>query len=163
MYSQHILIGHLYSLTFTQATNDIKRQELLDAEQIKLQQMQLDHDNIVSSLRKDINRLREELQKSHEETLKIKDQAEMKSKQDAEVIKDKEELNTALSRQIIAKDTAVEQLERDKISTRKEIEQVQSRLKELTLDGCSLLEDGESNVRRKISLVGGLRLSTGEI
>ena len=157
------MIGLIYLFTLTQATNDIKRQELFDAEQIKLQQMQLDHDNIVSNLREDINRLREELQKSQEETLNIKDQAEMKSKQDAEAIKDKEELNAALSRQIIAKDTAVEQLERDKISTRKEIEQVQNRLKELTLDGCSLLEDGESNIRKKISLVGGLRLSTGKI
>ena len=63
------MIGLIYLFTLTQATNDIKRQELFDAEQIKLQQMQLDHDNIVSNLREDINRLREELQKSQEETL----------------------------------------------------------------------------------------------
>ena len=37
------------------ALNDIKRQELLDAEQSKLQQIQLDHDTVVSDLENDIN------------------------------------------------------------------------------------------------------------
>ena len=141
--------------------DDIKRQELLDTEQAKLQQMQINHDNAVSNLKQDIDRLRDELKKSKEETRKVKEQADMKSKQDAEAIKSQEELNEALSKEIIAKDTAVEQLERDKISTKKEIEHVQNRLKELTVDGCALLEDGESNVRKKMSVVRGLRQSAG--
>ena len=149
--------------SFSQATNDIKRQELLDTEQMKFQQMQLDHDNVVSTLQKDIDSLMEELRKSKEETQRIKNQAELKSQQDAQAIRSQEEANEELSKQIIAKDTAVEQLERDKVSTKKEIEQVQNRLKELTLDGCHLLEDGESSVRKKMSSVRGLRLSTGMI
>lgn len=130
---------------------------------MKFQQMQLDHDNVVSTLQKDIDSLMEELRKSKEETQRIKNQAELKSQQDAQAIRSQEEVNEELSKQIIAKDTAVEQLERDKVSTKKEIEQVQNRLKELTLDGCHLLEDGESSVRKKMSSVRGLRLSTGMI
>ena len=63
------------------ALNDIKRQELLDAEQSKLQQIQLDHDTVVSDLENDINRLMEELEHSKEETRKTQELAKLKSQQ----------------------------------------------------------------------------------
>ena len=63
------------------ALDDIKRQELLDAEQSKLQRIQLDHDTVVSDLENDINRLMEELEHSKEETRKTQELAKLKSQQ----------------------------------------------------------------------------------
>ena len=79
---------------------------------------------------------------------------------EANKLKEKERQNDTLKEILKKKESEYELLERDKYNLKREIETVQTRLKQVTEEGCSLLEDEDSMLRQRESLIRNQKMIT---
>ena len=91
---------------------------------------------------------------------KFEERAKSQLLQETNKLLEKERQNDTLKEILKKKESEYELLERDKNNLKREIETVQTRLKHVTEEGCSLLEDEDSMLRQRESLIRNQKMIT---
>lgn len=92
-------------------------------------------------LREERDCLRSQLADTQEERRAAEKSCRKQLEDDLLQLRNQEAVNESLSQKLRSKETEVEQLEREKSAMRDEIDRVQLRIRELTIQGCAILEE----------------------
>jgi hypothetical protein len=95
----------------------------------------------LSLLREERDSLRSQLADAQEERRAAEITSRKQLEEDLLQLRNQEAVNESLSQRLRSKETEVEQLEREKSAMRDEIDSVQLRIRELTMQGCAILEE----------------------
>jgi hypothetical protein len=125
------------------ALRNLEDQRVEEAEKQKrrMKFIEEEKNHQLSLLRDDRDRLRCELNEVQEQRRMSESNYRKQHEDDLLQLQNIEAVNASLSQKLLTKDTEVEQLEREKMLMREEIEKVQLRIRELTLQGCAMLDE----------------------